>query len=120
RSRAHPTAPGVRARGGAFPAPPPAITGTREAEGMDHKLQELIALHRWAVIAEAAGGKLTARERGALVRQIAARAHAHPDGSTRSYSRGTIDRWLRAWRAGGLDALRPSPPPRIAALRPPP
>jgi hypothetical protein len=26
----------------------------REAEGMDHKLQEQIALHRWAVIAEAA------------------------------------------------------------------
>jgi putative transposase len=76
---------------------------------MDYELQELIALHRWAVIAEAANGRLIARERGALVRQIAARAHAHPDGSTRSYSRGTIDRWLRAWRAGGLDALRPSP-----------
>src|SRR5260221_14574032 len=76
---------------------------------MDHKLQEQIALHRWAVIAEAANGKLTARERGALVRRIAARSHAHPDGSRRTYSRGTIDRWLRAWRAGGLDALRPSP-----------
>jgi putative transposase len=75
---------------------------------MDHKLQEQITLHRWAVIAEAANGKLTARERGALVRQIAARPHAHPDGSPRSYSRGTIDRWLRAWRSGGLDALRPA------------
>src|SRR5258706_53678 len=86
-----------------------AITGMREAEEMDHKLQDQIALHRWAVIAEAANGKLTARERGALARQIAARSHAHPDGSQRAYSRGTIDRWLRAWRAGGLDALRPSP-----------
>ena len=75
---------------------------------MDHKLQEQIALHRWAVIAEAANGKLTGRERGALVRQIAARPHAHPDGSSRTYSRVTIDRWLRAWRAGGLDALRPA------------
>ena len=63
---------------------------------MDHNEQEQIALHRWAVIAEAAGDKLTTRERGALVRQIAARAHRHPDGSSRSYSRGTIDRWLRA------------------------
>ena len=73
---------------------------------MDHNQQEQIALHRWAVIAEAAGDKLTARERGALVRQIAARAHPHPDGSSRSYSRGTIDRWLRAWRkGGGLAAL---------------
>ena len=76
---------------------------------MDHKGQEEIALHRWAVIAEAAGDRLTPGERGALVRQIAARAHAHPDGSSRRYSRGTIDRWLRAWRAGGLEALRPSP-----------
>ena len=76
---------------------------------MDHKSQEQIALHRWAVIAEAAGPQLTAAERGALARQIAARSHAHPDGSSRTYSRGTIDRWLRAWRKGGLDALRPSP-----------
>jgi len=76
---------------------------------MDGKGQEQIALHRWAVIAEAAGQKLTPAERGALVRQIAARAHMHPDGSSRRYSRGTVDRWLRAWRAGGLDALKPSP-----------
>ena len=76
---------------------------------MDHKGQEEIALHRWAVIAEAAGDRLTRGERGALVRAIAARAHAHPDGSSRRYSRGTIDRWLRAWRTGGLDGARPSP-----------
>ena len=75
---------------------------------MDHHQQEQIALHRWAVIAEAAGDKLTAWERGALARQIAARAHAHPDGSSRTYSRGTIDRWLRAWRKGGLQALMPA------------
>jgi putative transposase len=74
---------------------------------MDSKEQEQVALHRWAVIAEAAGQGLTGRERGALVRQIAARAHAHPDGSSRRYCRGTIDRWLRAWRKGGLDGLRP-------------
>ncbi len=76
---------------------------------MDHKEQQEVALHRWAVIAEAAGARLTAAERGALVRQIAARAHTHPDGSARRYSRGTVDRWLRAWRAGGLEALKPSP-----------
>src|ERR1019366_1310154 len=75
---------------------------------MDHKGQEEIALHRWAVIAEAAGAGLTPAERGALVRQIAARAHTHPDGSARRYSRGTIDRWLRAWRKGGREALKPA------------
>ena len=75
---------------------------------MDHRGQEQIALHRWAVIAEAAGDRLTCGERGALARQIAARTHMHPDGSSRRYSRGTVDRWLRAWRAGGLEALSPS------------
>ena len=75
---------------------------------MDHNEQEQVALHRWAVIAEAANGNLTALERGALVRQAAARPHAHPDGSSRTYSRVTIDRWLRAWRAGGLDGLKPA------------
>ena len=76
---------------------------------MNDNMQEQIALHRWAVIAEAASARLTAAERGALVRRIAAREHAHPDGSARRYSRGTIDRWIRAHRGGGLDALRPSP-----------
>ena len=84
---------------------------------MDHSQQEQTALHRWAVIAEAAGQNLTPAERGALVRQIAARAHPHPDGSPRTYSRGTIDRWLRAWRKGGLDALRPAGRSDTGAVR---
>jgi putative transposase len=76
---------------------------------MDEKMRQEIALHRWAVIAEAANTRLTSSERGSVVRAIAAREHAHPDGTVRRYSRGTVDRWLRAWRAGGADALRPSP-----------
>src|SRR5690348_2389084 len=76
---------------------------------MDEKTRQEIALHRWAVIAEAANTRLTSSERGSVVRAIAARQHAHPDGTVRRYSRGTIDRWLRAWRAGGVDGLRPSP-----------
>jgi len=74
---------------------------------MDEKDQEQIALHRWGVIAPAAGANLTGAERGKLVREIAGRTHDHPDGTLRRYSRGSIDRWLRAWRSGGLDALRP-------------
>jgi putative transposase len=76
---------------------------------MDEKMRQEIALHRWAVIAEAANARLTSSERGSVVRAIAARPHAHPDGTARRYSRGTIDRWLRAWRACGVDGLRPSP-----------
>jgi putative transposase len=84
---------------------------------MDRKDQDQIALHRWAVIAEAAAGRLTPAERGALVRQIAARDWTHPDGSSRRYSRVTIDRWLRAWRSGGLEALRPAPRADTGAVR---
>src|SRR6266496_2258376 len=85
--------------------------------GMDEKMRQEIALHRWAVIAEAANTRLAGSERGAVVRAIAARQHQHPDGTMRRYSRGTIDRWLRAHRAHGLDGLRPSPRSDTGAVR---
>lgn len=76
---------------------------------MNPQHQQAVAVHRWGVIAEAANERLSAAERGLLVRELAARAHMHPDGSERSYSRGTIDRWIRAYRSGGLEALAPAP-----------
>lgn len=76
---------------------------------MDNDWAEAVALHRWGVIAEAANERLTAAERGVTVRAIAGRPHLHPDGQERRYSRGTIDRWIRAYRVGGLQGLRPSP-----------
>jgi putative transposase len=75
---------------------------------LETDMAEKIALHRWAVIAEATGEGLGPAERGMVVRRIAGEAHSHPDGSSRRYSRGTIDRWIRAWRRAGLDGLRPS------------
>ena len=78
---------------------------------------EAIAMHRWGVIAEAANTGLSPAERGAVVRAAAARSHAHPDGSQRRYARGTIDRWIRAWRAGGLEALRPQARADAGAVR---
>ena len=81
----------------------------------DH--QEQVALHRWAVIAEATSDRLSPAERGALVRQIASRAHAGPDGSDHRYSRATIDRWIRAWRSGGLEALKPTQRADTGAVR---
>ncbi len=84
---------------------------------MDPEAQEKVALHRYGVIAEAANPRLGPHERGALVRQLSSRPHLHPDGSERHYSRGTIDRWLRAWRSGGLEALRPAPRSDTGAVR---
>ena len=59
-----------------------------EGTPVDEKTRQEIALHRWAVIAEAATA-LAGSERGAVVRPIAAREHAHPDGTSARYSRGT-------------------------------
>jgi len=64
----------------------------------DH--QEQVALHRWAVIAEATSDRLSPAERGALVRQIAARAHAGPGRSDHRTHAQRSDRWIRAWRFG--------------------
>jgi len=84
---------------------------------MENDQAEAVALHRWAVIAEAASERLTPKERGALVREIAARSHTHPDQTVRHYSRATIDRWLRAWRRSGLQALRPEVRSDTGAVR---
>jgi len=81
----------------------------------DH--QEQIAIHRFGVIAEATNEHLTKAERGAIVRAIAERTHQHPDGTERRYSRASIDRWIRAWRGGGLVALRPDPRSDTGAVR---
>jgi putative transposase len=84
---------------------------------MDETHAEAVALHRWAVIAEAVSDRLGPAERGALVRAIAARAHTPPDGTVRHYSRATIDRWIRAWRSGGLEALHPETRSDTGAVR---
>jgi putative transposase len=71
------------------------------------KRAEAVALMRYRVVAEAANPRLSPAERGRIVRALAARAHEHPDGSLRTFSRGTLDRWIVAYRAAGLDGLRP-------------
>jgi putative transposase len=70
---------------------------------------EAVAIRRYAVIAEAANPRLSARERGRIVRAIAARVHEHPDGSDWVFCRHTVDRWLRAYQAHGLEGLKPKP-----------
>jgi putative transposase len=73
----------------------------------DHR--QAVALFRYSLIREAADPALSKRERGALVRALAAREHLGPDGARIRPSRNTIDRWIRAWRAGGFAALVPDP-----------
>ncbi len=71
--------------------------------------REDLALLRFRIIGEAINPRLTPAERGHLVRELANQAYEHPDGSSWTYSRVTLDRWIRAYREHGLDGLRPPP-----------
>ena len=68
---------------------------------------EQVALFRYQLIREAADPALSVRQRGRLVREIAARSHEGPFGGPVAVSRATIDRWIRAWQSGGFAALAP-------------
>jgi putative transposase len=77
-----------------------------------------IGLFRYQLIREAADPQLSMRARGRLVRAIAEREHIDPSGRRVRVSRDTLDRWIRAWRRGGFDALVPNPrqsSPRLPA-----
>jgi putative transposase len=82
-----------------------------------------IGLFRYMLIREAADPALGSRQRGAMVREIAAREHDGPSGRPVRVTRWTLDVWIRAWRQGGFDALVPSPrqsqprtPPEVMEL----
>jgi putative transposase len=68
-----------------------------------------IGLFRWRVVSEAVDASLSARERGLMVRALAAREHLGPDGRWVRVSRTTLDRWVRSYRDGGFGALVPRP-----------
>jgi putative transposase len=87
-------------------------SGTRR----DWREQE--ALFRYSLVREAGDERLSPRERGALVRALAGRPVEHPSGGLRSPGRSTLDRWIRAYRQGGFEALKPAeccPGPRTPA-----
>jgi putative transposase len=85
-----------------------------------HDWRETEALWRYGVIRDAVDERLTHRQRGPIVRELAAGMHEHPGGQRRELSRSSIDRWVRAYLAGGFDALKPvqrqGVPRTVAAL----
>jgi putative transposase len=76
-----------------------------------------IALFRYGVIQDALDPRLTAKQRGRLVRSIAQGVHPGPSGTGVRVSRANLDRWLRAYRTGGFTALLPVPR-RVASAIP--
>jgi putative transposase len=67
-----------------------------------------VGLFRYGVVQDALDPALSAKQRGVLVREIAARSHAGPGGEPVQIARGTVDRWIRLWRIGGFEALVPN------------
>jgi putative transposase len=82
-------------------------TSGADEGGRAQRAQE-IGLFRYALIRPVADPALTTRQRGPLVRELAEQEHLGPFGDRVRVSRVTLDRWIRAWRAGGFDALVPS------------
>ena len=90
------------------------MSGTEEDRRRAARAEQ-VALFRYQLIREAADPALSTRQRGRMVRELAARAHPGPSGEQVAVSRATIDRWIRAWRTGGFAAL--VPPVRQVTLR---
>src|SRR5262249_53056559 len=65
------------------------------------------ALFRYAGVRPAADPDLTPRQRGLLVRELAAQCHRAPDGRLVRIGRSTLDRWVKALMGGGFAALAP-------------
>ncbi|MFT4127543.1 MAG: DDE-type integrase/transposase/recombinase [Gordonia sp. (in: high G+C Gram-positive bacteria)] len=68
---------------------------------------EKIAMFRYQLIREAADESVTSRQRGPMVKALAAQQHLGPFGGTVTVAKDTIDRWIRLWRRGGFEALVP-------------
>ncbi len=78
-----------------------------------------VGLFRYGLISEALDPALSTKQRGRLVRAVAAQIHPGPfSPEPVRVSRASLDRWIRAYRAGGFTALVPVPR-RLAAQTPP-
>lgn len=82
------------------------VSVTSEASARKERMEK-VALFRYQLIREAADESVTSRQRGPMVRALAQTAHPGPFGGTVTVSKDTIDRWIRLWRSGGFDALKP-------------
>jgi putative transposase len=74
-----------------------------------------VGLFRYGLIQDALEPALSTKQRGRLVRAVAARTHPGPFGTPVQVSRASLDRWIRNYRAGGFAALVPAPRRVLAA-----
>ena len=77
-------------------------------EPKDHA--ERVALFRAQVLGPLTCTQLDRGEQAALLRELSQRRYRPPGAkNTQTYSVPTLERWLRRYRKGGLEALRPEP-----------
>ena len=82
---------------------------THDQDGVTRRARaQQVALFRYQLICPALEAGLSSKARGRVVRAIAESVHQGPFGGQHRYSRDTLDRWIRRYRAGGFDALTPS------------
>jgi putative transposase len=74
---------------------------------MIEREREEIALFRYGVISELIQGEMSWGERKRLMASKAQRQWQHPGGELCSISPSTIKSWVRAYRKGGVDQLKP-------------
>jgi putative transposase len=85
------------------------VVSTHDQGGVTRRARaQQVALFRYQLICPALKAGLSAKARGRVVRVIAAGVHQGPFGGALRYSRDTVDRWIRRYRAGGFDALTSS------------
>lgn len=73
---------------------------------MDADRRRDVGLFRYSLVRDVAS--MSPRRRGLAIRELAAREHLTPWGERVRVSRVTLDRWVRAWREGGFEALVPA------------
>jgi putative transposase len=74
-----------------------------------------VGLFRYGLIQDALEPGLSTKQRGRLVRAVAAGTHPGPFGVPVQVSRASLDRWIRDYRVGGFAALVPAPRRVLAA-----
>jgi putative transposase len=76
---------------------------------VDENGRREVGLFRYALVRDAADPVISKAERGRLVRVLCECEHVAPDGRLVRVARTTLDRWIRAYRHGGFQALVPQP-----------
>ena len=74
---------------------------------MEDQRRRDVGLFRYSLVRAPADPVLSPAERGAMVRGLAEMEHVTPDGRRVVVARSTLDEWIRAYRAGGFEALVP-------------